>query len=93
MKVQIIKLFALSQLNYNFNILEVDKQIIRRIETLISEYLWEKKERIKRKTLISKLEYGGISMPDIESIVAATKAAWVTRIFNKENLSFDFINN
>ena len=32
-------------------------------------------------------------MPDIESIVAAAKAVWVTRIFKKENLSFNFKNN
>ena len=34
------------------------------------------KEKIKGKTLIGKLEIGGIPMPDIESIVAATKAGY-----------------
>ena len=47
---------------------------------------------LKRKTLIGKFDNGGISMPDIECIVAAAKAAWVTKVFKKENL-IDFISN
>jgi len=91
-KVAILRSLALSSLQYNFNVLPVDSNLIKRINTIIYNFMWNKKERICRNTLIGKCEEGGINMPDVESMVQAAKAAWITRIYKDDNLSKVILN-
>ena len=91
-KVLVIKSLALPQLIYRLNILDTHADAIKWIETIMFEFLWGKKERIKSKTLIGKTENGGISMPDLESIAMASKAAWVSRMSVQDNLSINIVN-
>ena len=56
--------------------------IIKQLNTIIFSFIWDNKERIKRKTLIGKIENGGAGMTDIESHFNALKASWVNRIKN-----------
>ena len=97
-KVLIIKSLAMSQLTYNFSILPIEKMAIKKVESMIYNFLWGKKERIKRRTLIGKYEEGGICMPDVESIAYAAKAKWLCRIYNidswqQHNLSYHVLNS
>ena len=62
------------------------------MNTLIYNFVWYKKERICRNTLIGKVENGGVNMPDIETMVMAAKAAWINRIFDTNNISSAVIN-
>ena len=39
-----------------------------------------KKDRIKRKSVINKLEKGGLQMVNVQAQVSALRAAWVNRI-------------
>jgi len=97
-KVQVIKSLALSQLSYTFSILPLEKKAIKKAESMIYDFLWGKKERIKRRTLIGKYEDGGISMPDVESTAYAAKAKWICRIYSidswkQRNLSYHVLNS
>jgi hypothetical protein len=56
-KVLIIKSLALSQLTHNLNILEINKNALKKVESIIYGFLWGKRERIKRKTLMRMVEY------------------------------------
>ena len=47
----------------------------------------KKRDRIKRNTLIGKIEYGGIGIIDVESKFNATKATWISRIINAESIT------
>ena len=53
----------------------------------------KKRDRIQRKTLIGKLEKGGINIVDIESKFQAAKASWVKRITNKLSITYDILND
>ena len=91
-KVVILKSLAISQINYYLNILEVKEDVIKKLESIFYSFLWDKKERIKRKTLIARYENGGLCMPDIRSIISASRAAWISRIYEKDNLSLYVLN-
>ena len=49
--------------------------ILKTVSKLIFNFLLKKRDRIKRKTLIGKLERGGINIVDIESKFLAAKAS------------------
>ena len=76
----------MSKFIYSMSALSTPKEIIKEITTCFYSLLWNKVDRIKRNTLISKYEQGGIKMIDVESIAASLKAAWIPRLINlKDN--------
>ena len=79
-KLLIIKSLAISKLIHQMSILVTPNDILESIEKLIFKFLWESSERIKRKTLINKKEYGGIGMIDIFCKDKALKAGWIKRM-------------
>lgn len=48
--------------------------------------MWKKRDRIKRNTLIGKIEQGGIEIIDVERKFYAAKASWLDRI-NPESIT------
>ena len=54
------------------------------IEKCIYDFVWNKTDRIKRKTMINDLQNGGLNMLDMESKVISLKAAWIPRIIKCE---------
>ena len=79
-KVCIIKSVAISKLMYIAMCLTIPEKIIKDIDQRIFKFLWGKRDRIKRKSVINKLEEGGLSMIDLKTQICAIKAAWTNRI-------------
>ena len=81
-KVCIIKSVALSKIIYVATCVTIPDNVIKEIDKRIFNFLWSKRDRIKRKSVINSLECGGLSMVDTRSQVSAVKASWATRIAN-----------
>lgn len=79
-KCLVIKSLAISKLNLLFSVLTVPAAILKELQSLFYEFIWGKKDKIKRITLIGKPQTGGLSMVDLESYVMAAKAAWIPRL-------------
>ena len=58
---------------------------------LVYNFLWKKRDRIKRHTLIGNIEQGGIGIIDVESKFKAAKSSWISRIIDKSSLIHRFI--
>ena len=81
-KIIVMKSLAISRITYSVtNIAEIDN-FTQKLNKILYSYLWDKKERIKRNTLIVKIEWGGIEMLDIQSHFIAIKTVWVKRILS-----------
>jgi len=71
---------------------------IQKIDTMLFSYLWDgKPAKIKRNTIIAKIEEGGLKMIDTESMHRAAKIGWIKRWFktdesNGKSLSWKMIN-
>lgn len=75
-KCTIINTLAISKILYNANILQnPDVEFFKNVSKLIYNFLWKKRDRIKRNTLIGKIEQGGIEIIDVESKFYAAKAS------------------
>ncbi len=90
-KILIIKSLATSMLIHTMSILEVPDDILKEIEKMIFNFLWNSHERIKRKTLIGNKESGGVEMLDIFCKNKALKAAWLRKLHTK-NPNSEFVN-
>ena len=76
----IVNTLAISKLIYVASVLPIpDDKLIKDINKLIYNFLWDSRERIKRSTLIGQISKGGIGLVDIETKMKALKAAWVPR--------------
>ncbi len=84
-KITIIKSLALSSLIYSSSLLIPQTEFIKKVNKVIYHFLWNAKDRIKRKCLINDLNNGGLKMLDFESQVKSLQAAWIPRILKQEN--------
>ena len=73
-KVCIIKSMAISKLMYIAMCLTIPEKIIKDIDQRIFKFLWGRRDRIKRKSVINKLEEGGLNMIDLKTQICAIKA-------------------
>ena len=79
-KVCAIKSRALASFMYTATCLPVPEKTVKEINQKIFRFLWGKRDRIKRKSIINKLEHGGLNMVDVSSQINAIQATWVHRI-------------
>jgi hypothetical protein len=61
-------------------VLCVPTEIVKAIDKCIYDFVWNKTDRIKCKTMINELENGGLKMIDVESKIQSLKAAWIPRL-------------
>ena len=81
-KVCVVNTLAISKLIYVASILEYpDKNTIKLLNAKIFEFLWNKRDRIKRNTLIGPICDGGIKIVDIESKIKALKASRTKKLY------------
>ena len=83
-KIQIIKTLLIPKFTYAIHSLTVHKDRIKEINKMLFAFLWDnKKEKIKRTTLIGDKFNGGIGMIDLESYVVSIKLKWVRSLLNE----------
>ena len=84
-KVQILKAHALSKLVLPASVLDVTPHLIRKIESMFFKFIWGKGvEKVKRKTLVNRIENGGLNMIDVEEFFQSLSASWISRIQNAD---------
>ncbi len=93
-KIKVLKVFALSKLNYVITNLDVDKDDIERIQKSIFEFVWENKPpKIKYDVSFQDIENGGIKLPHTESFINANRISWVKRLLYKHNRSHQYLQS
>ena len=50
------------------------------VNQAITQFVWNKKAKIKYRTMIGPKEQGGLDMPDFQIINEALKVGWVRRL-------------
>ena len=93
-KCCVINTLALSKLIYIASILTFPGgEYIKKFNKLIYNFIWNKRDRIKRNSIIGSIDNGGIGIVDIETKMHALKASWVSRIVNSKQNLYDFVNS
>ena len=78
-KIQLVKTFAIPKFMYRASLISFDKDIIKSVNSVIYNFVWKGKDKIKRLALISEYEDGGLKMPHIDSLIATQRIGCVKR--------------
>ena len=86
-KITVIKSLALPKLIHLFSALpNPPKYILSELEKIFFKFIWNNKpDKIKRKTLISSYEKGGLNMIHLPSFIDYIKIKWLKRIHENPN--------
>ena len=85
-KITILRSQALPIIIYPSSVLYTPDHVIKEIELLFFDFIWpKKKHHIKKRVLIQSIEDGGLKMPDIKTMIKATKLMWIKRFLTKNN--------
>ena len=85
-KIQVIKSLAASQLTYILAPLVTNHKIIKEINNMFFNFLWNNKgDKIKRSVMINNYENGGLKMVDISSFNKSLKTTWVKKYLDDSN--------
>ena len=79
-KVTVIKTYALSKIVFPATVLTVPDSIILKLKNIVYNFLWGKKDKIKRSVVKNKMEEGGLNMIDLDFFLTSLKAGWVKKI-------------
>ena len=83
-KVIVAKTFLISKLNFIARIVSVPIDIIERVEKIISNFLWNGPDKIKRKASYNTYDNGGLNLTHISTWIKAQKLSWIKRFLDEE---------
>ena len=78
-RIQIVKSFAISKCLYRASQISFPKEIIKSANTIIYDFIWKGKDKVKRRALINNIENGGLKMLHLESLIEAQKISFFKR--------------
>jgi exonuclease III len=91
-RIQVFKNLAFAKIIYQCNNLAVPSDFLKELNTIAFNFIWGyKPEKVKRDTIISAYEDGGLKMLDVESFVTAQKIMWVKRLLKSKEGSWKII--
>ena len=85
-KITIIKSLLLPKMLYVFSILPTSGDFIKQLNTIIYNFLWKGPDKIARQAAINDLEFVGLNVTDIETLIKATRLAWIGKLFSNGSL-------
>jgi hypothetical protein len=84
-KLTIINTILIPKLIYPATILETPKEVIPRINSIFSSFLWNwKTPKIKKDVIIRTIKNGGLKVPCMDCKIKAWKSIWPIRCLKNE---------
>lgn len=91
-KICVLKSMALPKLLYIAGNLAVPEWFVKKVNDLMFKFLWNNgPDKVKRTTIISDIDNGGLKMIHFESMVKSQKVMWVKRLCNSDHGSWKVI--
>ena len=89
-KVRVIKSLAIPKILYRVILISNKKEFIKKIYTLLYSFVWNGKDKVKRKAFINPIEKGGLKMPNIESMISAQRIICIKGYLSTNPASWKF---
>ena len=86
----IAKNLGISQFVNTISNLNISKAYIQAVNSAIFKFIWkQKKDKIKRRVMISDYDNGGLRAPSIDTMAKSLRLAWIPRLLSEEENSED----
>ena len=82
-KIQAIKSYIISKIVYPSSVLIVPTEVKEKIRSMYYFYIWGKRDRVKRSTMVNSKSEGGVNMVDFDNFFLSLKASFVPKIISK----------
>ena len=66
-RIQIVKTFIIPILLYRESLITVGKDFVKQANKIMFDFIWKGKDKVKRSTLVSEIEDGGLKALHLES--------------------------
>ena len=91
-KITAIKVLMIPAFNYLFFTLSNPGQpVIDYINSILFNFLWGNKMKIKKNVVIKQYTKGGLKMVNLQAFIEALKLTWIRRLLNTDRKWPDFI--
>ena len=68
-RIQIVKTFVVPIFMYRAGLVCMHKDIIKETNNILFNFIWKGKDKVKRSSLVSEVENGGLKAPHLESAI------------------------
>ena len=72
-RIQIVKTFAIPKLMFRASVISISKDLVKETKSIFYHFIWNGNDKVKRNTVISEVENGGLKMFDTESMIHTSK--------------------
>ena len=90
-RIQIVKTFAVPILMYRAGLVCMHKDIIMEANKILFNFIWKGKDKVKRSTVISDVENGGLRVPHLESAIKTQRILCCKKFVNSQQSSWKTI--
>ena len=89
-RIQIVKTFAVPILMHRAGLVCMHKDIME-ADKILFNFIWKGKDKVKRSTLISDVEKGGLRAPHLESTIKTQRVLYCKKFVNSQQSSWKTI--
>ena len=85
-KIVILKTFIISQFQYVLSAIHIPAKYIKEINDIMFSFIWNgKRAKIRKEILCQPRQNGGLSAPDLELIMYASRLRWLKHYCNSDS--------
>ena len=93
-RIQVIKSFAIPKILYRVALVSCKKSdFVKKINELLYSFIWKGKDKVKRTALINSIEEGGLTMPDIASMISTQRILCIKKYLDSYPAGWKFFLN
>jgi len=91
-RILIVKALGLSKFSLLASLVNVPKDYIIKVNTLIYEFVWKgKTDKVKRKIINQNYSDGGLKMLDFNHMIMSAKIKWIKRYLNGQDIDWKIL--
>ena len=65
---------------FRASVIPTSKELIKDVNSILYSFIWNGKDKVKRRALISDIEMGGLKMLDIDSMISVKRITCLTKL-------------
>lgn len=90
-RIQIVKMFIIPIFLYRASLIPVGKDFVKQANKIIFDFIWKGKDKVKRSSLVSESEDGGLKAPHLESIIETQRVLCCKKLASDQPSSWKTI--
>lgn len=90
-RIQIVKTFVVPIFMYRAGLVCMHKDIIKETNKILFNFIWKGKDRVKRSSLVSDVENGGLRAPHLESAIKTQRIMCCKKFVDSQQSSWKIV--